>query len=190
LPLVDKMSCKELDELDLLVGVQTRDGSLKQITRRCLVHSDETLVVHEREETHDELAVHAVGHAAVTRDRVAKVLDVKSTLEAGGEEAAERRNQRSEGRHDKDVELHRRDADGGRQVGPVRRDERELVSVRDEDRVRVALETSEDVGSEVVDRADEVLGTHEDVGHGEAKQDSEDPSTDKAYVGQLLHCNL
>ena len=182
MPLVDKVSCEELDELDLLVGCQACDGSLKQIARGCLVHSDEALVVHESEEAHDELAVHAVGHSAVTRDRIAKVLDVERTLEAGGEEATERRNQRSEGRHDKDVELHRRDADGGRQVGPVRRDERQLVGVRDEDRVRVAFEASEDVGSEVVDRADEVLGTHEDVSHAETEQDSEDPSTDEACV--------
>lgn len=182
MPLVDKVPCEELDKLDLLIGCQACDGGLKQITRRCLVHSDETLVVHEGKEAHDELTVHAVGHAAVTRDGVAKVLDVEGPLEARGEEAAERRNQRSEGCHDKDVELHRRDADGGRQVGPVRRDERELVCVRDEDRVRVAFEASEDVGSEVVDRADEVLGTHEDVSHAETEQDSEDPSTDEACV--------
>jgi hypothetical protein len=55
--------------------------------------------------------------------------------------------------------------------------------VWDEDRVRVAFEASEDVGSEIVDRADEVLGAHEDVGHCEAEQDSEDPSTDEACLG-------
>lgn len=183
MPLVDKVSCEQLDELDLLVGCQACDGSLKQIARRCLVHSDEALVIHEREEAHDELAIHAISHAAVARNGVAKVLDVEGALEARGEEAAERRNQGSEGCHDKDVELHRRDADGGRQVGPVRRDERQLVGVRDENRVRIAFEASEDVGSEIIDRADEVLGAHEDVGHGEAEQDSEDPSTDEACVG-------
>ena len=183
MPLVDKMSGEELDKLDLLISGQACNGSLKQITRRRLVHSDETLVVHESEETHDELAVHAVGHAAVSRNGVAKVLDVEGTLEAGGEEATERRNQRSEGCHDKDVELHRRDANSGRQVGPVRWDERKLVGVWDEDRVRVAFEAGEDVGSEIVDRADEVLGTHKDVSHDETEQDSEDPSTDKTCVG-------
>jgi hypothetical protein len=65
-------------------------------------------------------------------------------------------------------------------VGPVRRDEGQLVDVRDEDRVGVTFQASEDVGSQVVDRADEVLGTHEHVGHGEAKQDGEDPCTDEA----------
>lgn len=182
LALVDKVSCEELDKLDLLVGCEAGNGSLEESSGRCLVHCDEALVVHESEEAHDELAVHTVSHAAVTRNGVAKVLDVEGALEARGEEAAERCNQRSEGCHDKDVELHRRDADSGRQVGPVRRDKWQLVVVRDEDRVRVALETSEDVGSEVVDRADEVFGAHEDIGHGEAEQDGKDPSTDEAWV--------
>ena len=114
MPLVDKVSCEKLDKLNLLVRCQASDGSLKQLARRRLVYCDEALVVHESEEAHDELAIHAVGHAAVTRDRVAKVLDVEGALEPRGEEAAERRNQRSEGRHDEDVELHGRDADGGR----------------------------------------------------------------------------
>ena len=81
------------------------------------------------------------------------------------------------------MELHRRDADSGRQVGPVRRNERKLVGVRDEDRVRVAFETSENVGSKIVDRANKVLGAHEDIGHAETEQDCEDPSTDETCVG-------
>jgi hypothetical protein len=116
----------------------------------------------------------------VSRNRVAKVLDVEGTLQARSEEATERCNQRGEGRHDKDVELHRRDANGGRQVSPVRWDERQLVVVRDEDRVGLALEAGENVGSEVIDRADEVFGASEEVGHGEPEQHSENPCTDEA----------
>jgi hypothetical protein len=183
LPLVDKMSCEELDKLNLLFGCQASDGSLKKSARGCLVHGNKALIVHESEETHDELAIHAVGHAAVTRNGVAKVLDVEGALQARGEEATKGCNQRSEGRHDKDVELHRRDADGGRQVGPVRWDERQLVVVRDKDRVRVALKAGEDVGSEIVNGADEVFGAQEDVGHDKAEKDSEDPSTDEACAG-------
>lgn len=67
-------------------------------------------------------------------------------------------------------------------MGPVRWDERQLVGLGDEDRVRIAFEAGEDVGSEVVDRADKVLGAHEDVGHGEAEQNCENPSTNEAYV--------
>ena len=182
LSLVDEMLGKKLDKCNLLVRREASDSGFEDRSGRCFVHSDEALVVHESEEAHDELTIHAVSHAAVTRDRVTEVLDVESALEARCEEASERCNQRSEGRHDKDVELHRRDADGGWQVGPVRRDERQLVVVRDEDRVRVALEAGEDVGSEIVDRADEVLGAHENVGHGKAEQDSENPSTDETCV--------
>ena len=65
-------------------------------------------------------------------------------------------------------------------MGPVRWDERQLVVVRNEDRVGVALESGEDVGAEIVDGADEVFGAQENVGHGEAEEYSEDPSTDEA----------
>lgn len=65
-------------------------------------------------------------------------------------------------------------------MGPVRGDEGQLVVVRDEDGVRVALEAGEDVGSQVIDGADEVFGAHENVGHGEPEQYSEYPSTDEA----------
>ena len=66
-------------------------------------------------------------------------------------------------------------------MGPVGRDERQLVDVRDEDRVGVTFQAGEDIGSQIVDGADEVLGTHEHVGHGEAKQDGEDPCTDESW---------
>jgi hypothetical protein len=180
LSLVDEMLGKKLDKRNLLVRREASDSGFEDRSGRCFVHSDEALVVHESEEAHDELTVHAVSHAAVTRDRVTEVLDVESALEARCEEATERRDERCESRHDKNVELHRRDTDGSRKVGPVRRDERQLVNVWDEDRVGVTFQASEDVGSQVVDRADEVLGAHENVGHGESKQDGEDPCTDEA----------
>lgn len=180
LSLVDEVLGEKLDECNLLLRREASDGCLEDRPGRCLVHSDEALVVHESEESHDELTIHAVGHTTVTRDRVAKVLDVESALEARSEEAAERCDERCESRHDENVELHRRDADGRRQVGPVRRNERQLVGVWDEDRVGVTFQAGEDVGTQVVDRADEVLGTHEHVGHGESKQDGEDPCTDEA----------
>lgn len=180
LPLVDEMFGEELDEFDLLFGCKASDGGFEDRSGRGLVDGDEALVVHEGEESHDELAVHAVSHAAVAGNRITKVLDVESALETRCKEATEGSDERRKGGHHKDVELHRRDADGGRQVRPIRRDEGQLVSVRDEDRVRVTFKTSEDVGSEVVDGADEVLGAHEHIGHGEAKQNGKDPCTDEA----------
>lgn len=180
MPLVDEVFGEKLDELDLFFRCKAGDGGFEDRSRRRLVDGDEALVVHEGKEAHDELAIHAVSHAAVARDRITKVLDVEGALETRCEEATEGSDERCKGGHHKDVELHRRDADGGRQVGPVRRDEGQLVSVRDEDRIRVAFKTSEDVGSEIVDRADEVLGAHEHVGHGEAKQNGKDPCTNEA----------
>ena len=46
------------------------------------------------------LAVHAVGHAPVARDGVAKVLDLEAALETRGKKAAERRDDaRKHGQH-------------------------------------------------------------------------------------------
>ena len=53
----------------------------------------------------DALAVHAVRHASVAGDAVAEVLDVEGALEAGGEEAAEGRDEGREAGKDEEVEL-------------------------------------------------------------------------------------
>merc|ERR1719414_2136988 len=59
------------------------------------------------EERHEELAVEAVGEAAVTRDDGPKVFDVEGAFEAGSEEAAKRSHERPEDREDEGVELER-----------------------------------------------------------------------------------
>lgn len=51
------------------------------------------------------LAIHAVSHAAVPGDRVTKVFDVESSLEARSEEPAEGRDKRCECSHREDVQL-------------------------------------------------------------------------------------
>ena len=107
LSLVHEVLGKKLDKSDLLIRCEASDGGFENRSGRCLVDGDEALVVHEGEEAHDELTVHAVSHATVARNRVTKVLDVESALEARGEEATERRDERCESRHDKNVELHR-----------------------------------------------------------------------------------
>lgn len=48
------------------------------------------LVVDKGEEAHDELAVHAVSHATMSRDGVTKVLNVEGSLKSGSEETAKR----------------------------------------------------------------------------------------------------
>jgi len=68
LPLVDEVLSEKLDKRNLLLGREASNGGLENRPRRCLVHSDEALVVHEGEEAHDELTVHAVGHTAVAGD--------------------------------------------------------------------------------------------------------------------------
>lgn len=57
---------------------------------------------------------------------------------------------------------------------------RESVSLRDEDWVWRADETSGDVGTEIVHRTREVCAAHEDVGEEEAHQDSANPSSNEA----------
>jgi len=63
------------------------------------------LIVHKGKETHDKLTVHAVSNTTVTWNRVAKILDVESTLEPRSKEASEWRDKGSECRQHQDVEL-------------------------------------------------------------------------------------
>jgi hypothetical protein len=138
------------------------------------------LVVHVGKETHDELAVHTVSHTAMSGNGVTKVLDVEGTLQTRCEEATERSDQGSKGSENHDVELNRGDSDCGRQVRPVGRNERKLVSVRQEDGVRITFKASKDICTEVVDGADEVLVAHQNVGQAKCKDDGEDPGANEA----------
>ena len=60
--------------------------------------------------------------------------------------------------------------------------------MREEDGIGVALEASEDVGAEVIDRANEVFAAHEEVGKEEANDDGADPGTHKAYISHISIC--
>lgn len=51
------------------------------------------------------LAVHAIGHATMAGDAVAKVLDIEGALETRGEETAKGRNEGGEGSEEEDVVL-------------------------------------------------------------------------------------
>ena len=69
------------------------------------MRGNEARVVHKSNGSHDELAVHSVGHAAMSRNRVAKVLDLEGTLQSRCEEATEWSDQRGEGSERQDMEL-------------------------------------------------------------------------------------
>lgn len=78
------------DYLKLFVNSQPIDSDLDHIANGGLVYSYEAVVVHESEETHDELAVHAVSDTAMAWDRLAKVLDFECAFQARGKKATER----------------------------------------------------------------------------------------------------
>ena len=136
-------------DLDLLLGRQARDGRLNDAAHARLIDGDETLIIHEGEKAHDELAIHAVRDAAVAGDGLAEVFDFEGPFQTRGEEAAEGRDQGREGCEDEDVELHGRDVQG-EEVGGERQPGGQVVGVWEEDGVRGAFEAGEDVGAEVL----------------------------------------
>lgn len=138
------------DKLNLLLNCEAGDGCLENVAQLDLVCGDEGVVVQESEETHDELAIHTICHAAVPGDGVAKVLDLEGALETRGKEAAEGSDERREGRENEGVKMHR-----GKRRRPmgVDRDEGylgDLEGMREKNAVDVAFETGEDVGAEVL----------------------------------------
>lgn len=189
--LVLEVPAHSLDELNLLLDRQARDGELHDVAVCHLVFGDEGVEIHVGKEAHDELAVHAVSHASVSGNGVAKVLDLEGALEARGEEAAKGSDQGRKGRDDDGVELDGLGGDAQRVLVAVGEEEElgHLVGAREEDGVGVALEAGEDVGAEVVDGADEVLAAHQQVGEEDGKDDCHDPGADKT-LDRLLGAQL
>lgn len=169
-----------LDHFNLLLGRETGDSGLDDGADAGLVDGDERLEIHKCKEAHDELAIHPIRHSAVSGYRVAKVLDVERALQTRGEETAERRDQAGERAHHQDVELQRGYGDSRRQKRPIWRDERDIVSPWGEHGVRLAFQAGENVRSEVVNRADEVFVSRQDVCQHDAKNDGADPSPKEA----------
>lgn len=112
------------------------------------MHGNKTLIIHKGKEAHDELAVHSIRDAAVTGDRFAEILDLEGSFQAGGKEAAKRRDEGGEGGEEENMKLHGCDMNGPRKE-PQRR---ESIRVWDEDWVRSAVEAGEDVGAEILKR--------------------------------------
>lgn len=194
--LVVEMLADALHELHLLFWGQPIDRAFNNAPERHFVDGDEAVIVHVCEKSHDELAVHAVGDSTVTRNRVTKVLDLKGALEAGGKETPERGNEGSEGSEDQDVNLHR----GHVERLEVGEPDWEVVQARKKNRVGCALEAGPDVCSEIlarffsralgrslsethIHRANEVLVSHQNIGHAHSKDDCENPSPDKPFYG-------
>uniref|UniRef100_A0A1Y1M5I5 Uncharacterized protein n=1 Tax=Photinus pyralis TaxID=7054 RepID=A0A1Y1M5I5_PHOPY len=92
--LVAQVPRHALDQLDLLFRAQARNGSLKNRSDVDLVERDEGVVVHVREEPHDELTVHAIRHAAMSWNRVTEILNFEAALQSRSKEASERSDER------------------------------------------------------------------------------------------------
>lgn len=138
------------------------------------------MVVHEREEAHDELAVHAVSDTTVARNGLAKVLDLESALETGSKESTERSDQRSESGEGQDVELN-----GFHPEGLVQAKDFKRVRLRREDRVRNTFQTGQSIRAQVVDRTDEVRVTDQQVGHEITKGNSAGPCAEESLNSLL-----
>lgn len=178
--LVVKVLAKATNELELLVNGQAVDRGLDDITNGNLINSDKAVVVHEGKETHDELAIHAIGDTTVTRNRLAKVLDVEGALQTRGKESTERSNERGKSSESEDVELH-----GLNVESLVDAEQFEGEGLGDKSRVQGAFQASQDVRSKVIDRADEVLVAHQNVGHEVAEDDGANPSTEETLNSLL-----
>lgn len=172
------------DNIELLINGQAVDGGLNDITNARLVDGNEAVVVHESEETHDELAVHTVSNTTVAGDRLAKVLDLERALQTRGKESTERSDERGESSKGQDVELHGRNVDG-----LVDAQHCQGVRLGDENGVGHTLQAGQNVGTEVIDRADEVLVLHQQVGHEVTEDDGADPGTEET-LNSLLRRQL
>lgn len=142
------------------------------------------MVVHEREEAHDELAVHPVSDTTVARNGLAKVLDLESALETGSKESTERSDQRSESGEGQDVELN-----GFHPEGLVQAKDFKRVRLRREDRVWDTFKTGQSIRAEVVDGTDEVLVTDQQVGHEITKGNGAGPCAEES-LNSLLRGEL
>lgn len=167
--------------IHLLLRRQPCDRTLDNTAHTRLVDGNEALIIHKSEQSHNELAVHPVGDSPVAWDTVAEVLDLECSFKTGSEEAAKRSDQRGEGGEDKDVKLHGSNPEGVVNVGPGW----EVIRVSGEDGIWCALETGEDVGSEVVNGTDEVFVSHQDVSHHETEDQSTHPGPHEAFDGLL-----
>lgn len=144
------MLAQPLDNLDLISRTEAGDSLLQHTSNGYMIHSDKAGIVHESEEAHDELAIHAICHTTVTGDGITKVLNVERALQTRSEEASKGGDERGEGCKDEDVELHGSHLEACWNVRPCREVDGKGVGVGDEHWVWVALEAGEDVGTKIL----------------------------------------
>lgn len=149
--MVTQVATHALDKLNLLVRAKSGDGQFQHVAHAGLVHGNEGVVVHVGEESHDELAVHTVGHASMSGNGVTEILDLEASLESRGEETTEGGDEGGERCEDEGVQLHR--SKGQRDGGILWQEEelRQDVGLGEEDGVGIAFKTGENVGSEVLE---------------------------------------
>jgi len=97
-----------VDELQLLLDREPTDDRLQHRADIDMMFADKAAVVDIDKHAHQKLAVHSIGHAAMSWNAVTEIFDVESTLETRSEEATKRCYQRSKACHKQEMELIRR----------------------------------------------------------------------------------
>ena len=135
------------------------------------------MIVHVGEKSHNKLAIHPIRDTTVAGNRLAKVLDLKSPLESRGKETTKWCNQRSERRENQNMKLNRLDPECRTNSEPIG----DVVWLRDKRRVWRALQPGQNVGTEIIDGANEIFVAHEDIGHEIAETNGANPGAQESF---------
>lgn len=168
--------------MDDLGHQQVDDRRLENLGEGHLLHRDERQVVQVQERPHQELAVHAVGDAAVAGDGVAKVLDGERALQPQSEEPAKGGDQRRERRQPQPVGVDGLDVEG---VDNALEEVGHLPQLGDEHGVVFAVGEVGNVGAQVLRGTDKVVGGQAPVDKQQRPDHGADPGTDKPFNGLL-----
>lgn len=143
------MLAQNSDHIHLFLVRETSDGGFNDPADGVMIDSDKTRIVEEGDGAHDELAVHAVCHASMAGNGVAKVLDLECSFQSRGKESTKGCDERGKGSENKNVELYGHDVEcpRNRKTGGH---EGESVVPGQKDRIRLALETRPNVGTKVL----------------------------------------
>src|SRR5271156_4850110 len=87
--LIIKILPQASNDIELLLDRQACDCCLDDGAHAGSIDSDEALIVHICEYSHNKLTVHAVRNTAMSRNTVAEILNLEGALEAGSEESTE-----------------------------------------------------------------------------------------------------
>ena len=116
--LIIQVLAQAFHDFHLFLVCQARDGSFHDAADTNFIDGNKTVIIHVRKGSHYELAIHAIGHTAMSWYAIAKIFDLEGSLESGCEETAKRSNQGCEGCKNCDVELHRRNQESVVDLGP------------------------------------------------------------------------